>query len=58
MPIATVNPVSYLLECVRSLVISGWNGEALGLGFGCAAAIAVIALSLSTWSLRERMART
>jgi ABC-2 type transport system permease protein len=55
--IATVNPVSYLLECVRSLVISGWNGEALGLGFGCAAAIAMVALSLSTWSLRERMAR-
>jgi ABC-2 type transport system permease protein len=56
--IATVNPVSYLIECVRSLVISGWDGEALGLGFGCAALIAIVALSLSTWSLRERMART
>ena len=33
---ATVNPVSYLLECVRSLIITGWNGEALALGFGIA----------------------
>ena len=55
--VATVNPVSYLLECVRSLVITGWDGKALGLGFGLAATIAIIALALSAWSLRERMAR-
>ena len=24
------NPVSYLIECVRSLIITGWDGEALG----------------------------
>ena len=23
---ATANPVSYLLECVRSLIITGWDG--------------------------------
>src|SRR5207248_702007 len=40
--VATANPVSYLLECVRSLVITGWNGEALALGFGVTAAITVI----------------
>ena len=28
------NPVSYLIECVRSLIITGWDGEALALGFG------------------------
>ena len=38
--IATYNPVSYLLEAIRSLVITGWDGEALALGFGCAGAIA------------------
>ena len=27
---ATVNPVSYLIEGIRSLIIEGWNGEALG----------------------------
>jgi ABC-2 type transport system permease protein len=56
--IATVNPVSYLLECVRSLIITGWDGQALGLGFGIAAAITVVALGLASRALRVRMART
>jgi ABC-2 type transport system permease protein len=55
---ASVNPVSYLLECVRSLIITGWDGEALALGFGIAAAITVVALTLATWALRERMTRS
>jgi len=55
---ATANPVSYLLECVRSLIITGWDGEALALGFGIAAAITVCALGLASWALRVRMART
>jgi ABC-2 type transport system permease protein len=56
--VATYNPVSYLIECVRSLIITGWDTEALALGFGIAAAIAVIALAVSSASLRTRMART
>jgi ABC-2 type transport system permease protein len=56
--LATANPVSYLLECVRSLIITGWDGEALALGFGITAVITVVALSLSTWALRVRMARS
>jgi ABC-2 type transport system permease protein len=55
--VATANPVSYLIECVRSLVISGWDTQALGLGFGIAALTAVVALTLAAWALRERMAR-
>ena len=56
--LATANPVSYLLECVRSLIITGWDGEALALGFGITGAITIVALSLSTWALRVRMARS
>jgi ABC-2 type transport system permease protein len=56
--VATANPVSYLLECVRSLIITGWNGEALALGFGIAAAIAVVSLGAASWALRVRMERT
>jgi ABC-type multidrug transport system permease subunit len=56
--LATANPVSYLLECVRSLIITGWDAEALALGFGIAVAIAAVALALSSWALRERMARS
>jgi ABC-2 type transport system permease protein len=55
--IATVNPVSYLLECVRSLIITGWNGEALALGFGIVLALAVVALALSARALPQRLAR-
>ena len=35
--VATINPVSYLIEAVRSLIITGWDGQALALGFGFAA---------------------
>jgi len=54
---ATANPVSYLLEAVRSVIITGWNGEALALGFGIAGAVAIVALAASSWALRVRMAR-
>jgi ABC-2 type transport system permease protein len=56
--VATVNPVSYLIECVRSLIIEGWNGQALALGFGTAAAIALVSLALAASALRERLGRT
>jgi ABC-2 type transport system permease protein len=56
--LATANPVSYLLECVRSLIITGWDAEALALGFGITGAITIVALSLSTWALRVRMTRS
>jgi ABC-2 type transport system permease protein len=56
--LATANPVSYLLECVRSLIIVGWDGEALALGFGIAGTIVAVALALATWALRVRMERS
>ena len=56
--VATLNPVSYLIEGFRSLIIIGWDRQALALAFGIAAAITVIALVLSSWALRVRMART
>jgi len=56
--LATINPVSYLLECVRSLIIEGWDWQALGLGFGIAGALGVIAITLSSWALTRRMTRT
>jgi ABC-2 type transport system permease protein len=56
--IADWNPVTYLLEGVRSLFIDGWDGEALGLGFGIAAAIFVAAIAVASAALRTRMVRT
>jgi ABC-2 type transport system permease protein len=56
--IATYNPVSYLLEAIRSLLITGWDGEALALGFICATAIAGLGAALCAQALRTRMVRT
>jgi ABC-2 type transport system permease protein len=56
--VATWNPVSYMLEGIRSLFIVGWDGEALLLGFACAGAIAAIALVGCASALRNRMVRT
>ncbi|MEA2423348.1 MAG: type transport system permease protein [Thermoleophilaceae bacterium] len=56
--IATYNPVSYLLEAIRSLLITGWDAKALALGFGCAIGIAAIGVWASSRALRSRMLRT
>ncbi len=56
--LATANPVSYLLETVRSLIILGWDGQALALGFGISIVLTIVALSLASWALRVRMARS
>ena len=55
---ATLNPVSYLIEAIRSLIIIGWDPEALALGFGVAIVIAVVALALASVSLRTRLTRS
>jgi ABC-2 type transport system permease protein len=56
--IADWNPVSYMLEFIRALMIEGWDGEALALGFACAAGLALIALTAAASALRTRMVRT
>jgi ABC-2 type transport system permease protein len=55
---ATLNPVSYMIEGMRSLVIEGWNGQALALGFGLSLAFVMVAMTASSFALRKRMART
>jgi ABC-2 type transport system permease protein len=55
--IATYNPVSYLIEGLRSLVIKGWDAQALALGIGFSLAILAVALGLSQRSMRTRLAR-
>jgi ABC-2 type transport system permease protein len=55
---ATLNPVSYMIECVRSLIITGWDGQALALGFGIVVALGVVSLFLASRALRTRLTRT
>jgi ABC-2 type transport system permease protein len=56
--VATYNPVSYLIEGVRSLIIEGWDGQALALGFGFAALLVVVALALASAAMKTRLLRT
>jgi ABC-2 type transport system permease protein len=56
--IATYNPVSYLIEGVRSFIIFGWDGEALALGFGIGTVMAVGLVAAASSALKTRLVRT
>ena len=56
--VATYNPVSYLIEGIRSLIIKGWDGQALALGFGFATLFLAITLALAGAAMKTRLVRT
>ncbi len=56
--IATINPISYFIESVRSLIIVGWDAEALGRGFLVAAGALIVGLVASVTALRGKVERT
>jgi ABC-2 type transport system permease protein len=56
--VATANPMSYLIEAPRSLLVTGWDVQAIVLGGGIAGGIFAVALILSTMQLRGRISRT
>jgi ABC-2 type transport system permease protein len=56
--VTTINPVSYLVEAVRALVIYDWRWETIGLGFAVAGGMSIIGFALATHALIQRMART
>ena len=56
--IATYNPVSYLIEGIRSFIITGWDAQALAMGFGVAIVIAAAAIAAASSALRTRLVRT
>jgi ABC-2 type transport system permease protein len=55
---ATLNPVSYMIEGLRSLIIEGWNPTALGLAFLFAFLFFAAGMTTAAYALRSRMART
>ena len=56
--LATINPVSYLIEAIRSLILTGWNAQALALGFTFAGGILMFGLAVSAYALPRRLTRT
>lgn len=55
--IATCNPISYLIEGLRSLVLDGWDAQALGQAFGIAVATIAISVTFANRALRMRLGR-
>jgi ABC-2 type transport system permease protein len=56
--VATYNPVSYMIEGIRSLIITGWNAQALELGFGFSLLLCVATLGLASTAMKQRLVRT
>ncbi|HEV2999624.1 MAG TPA: ABC transporter permease [Solirubrobacteraceae bacterium] len=56
--IATWNPVSYLVEAFRSLIIVGWDWGALWRGFAVALGVLALAAAGARSALLRRMERT
>ncbi|SRR6266540_42752 len=55
--IAEYNPVTYLLAGMRSLVLTGWDAEALAEGFGAIFGVGFASLALALLALRGRVKR-
>lgn len=56
--IATINPTSYFIEAIRSLIITGWDVEALARGFLVAIGALALGLVASATALRGKVERT
>jgi len=56
--IATYNPISYVVEGARSLLITGWDRQALELCFGITAGIAIIGTTVTVSRIRRALIRT
>src|SRR6516164_5008684 len=55
--VATWNPVTYILEGLRSLVSGGWSGTALGEALLAITAVGVLSFSLCLAALKGRLRR-
>lgn len=56
--VATYNPISYLIQGIRGLIITGWEPREVLVGFLIAGGLVVIGLTGAALSLKERLART
>ncbi len=51
------NPVTYLLDAMRSLIMVGWDLQALFQGALAVSLVAIFSMSLALWTLRNRVTR-
>jgi ABC-2 type transport system permease protein len=53
--VATYNPVTYLLDALRSLVSTGWDAETLAIGLAAVLGVGVVSMTLALWAFRSRL---
>jgi ABC-2 type transport system permease protein len=54
--LATINPVTYILEGMRSLVLDGWDAQSLAAAFASIMGFGIFTITLVMLSLRSRTA--
>jgi ABC-2 type transport system permease protein len=54
--LATINPVTYILEGMRSLILVGWDAEAIAKAVGAIVGLGVFTLTMAVLALRHRTA--
>ncbi len=54
---AQLNPITYLLEAMRALLLTGWDAEAMLRGFLTCAALALLMFTFAFFSLKARTQR-
>ena len=54
--LATINPVTYIVQGMRDLVLSGWDAGSLAGAFGAIAGLGLLTMTLVMWALRSRTA--
>lgn len=54
---ATINPITYVLDAMRTLMIDGWDGQALLLGLGSCLLLGALTFAFSLYGLRVRVSR-
>jgi len=55
--VATYNPITYMIEALRSLVITGFRAKELLMGFGMAVGLGALLIVAASAALKSRLAR-
>ncbi|HRF98776.1 MAG TPA: ABC transporter permease, partial [Aggregatilineales bacterium] len=54
---AQLNPITYVLQANREILLNGWNWEAIGSGLIAVAILGLIPFGIALFSLRQRTTR-
>lgn len=54
---AELNPITYILQATRDILLVGWNWESIGAGLIACAILGLIPFFIALWALRQRTNR-